>query len=234
MTAATAQDHDDSILAAEYVLRLLGMDQEKAVERRLRDDRALESEVGRWVRYFAPMADEIAPVKPPRRTKDRLMTALFDAPAQNDTLFSLRALVQGVGFAGVAALAVVVAMPYLTPPAVDVTAPQPTYMTEVASEDSALRVLAVYDGTQGALKISRTAGAAVPGRVLELWAIVGDNAPVSLGVLPDEVLTTVALPAELAPALPQLILAISDEPPGGSPTGQPTGAVLAVGAVTEI
>ena len=31
-----------------------------------------------------------------------------------------------------------------------------------------------------------------------------------------------------------LTLAISDEPPGGSPTGQPTGAVLAVGTVTEL
>jgi len=30
------------------------------------------------------------------------------------------------------------------------------------------------------------------------------------------------------------VLAISDEPPGGSPTGAPTGAVLAVGAVTTI
>ena len=38
----------------------------------------------------------------------------------------------------------------------------------------------------------------------------------------------------LGKSIAQLTLAISDEPPGGSPTGQPTGAVLALGAVTEL
>ena len=39
------------------------------------------------------------------------------------------------------------------------------------------------------------------------------------------------LPAQLASGA---ILAISDEPLGGSPTGQPTGDVLAAGALTPV
>ena len=83
--------------------------------------------------------------------------------------------------------------------------------------------------------MNRTAGAAVPGRVLELWLIAGDNPPVSLGVLPEaasaEVQLTPDLVAALAAGTLPINLAISDEPPGGSTTGAPTGAVLAMGPV---
>ena len=232
MTAA-AQDWTDSILAAEYVLRLLGADEERKVERRLRDDRKLEDEVGRWVRYFTPMADEVAPVAVSGRVKKRMMSALFDSPAEVRGAFSLVDFLRGAAFASVAAFGVFLAQDFLRS-GPEIPAAAPTYIGEVASEDSSLRVLAVYDGDSSALKISRTAGAALPGRALELWAIVGDNAPVSLGVLPDGGATTLALPVDLAAALPGAVLAISDEPAGGSPTGQPTGAVLAVGQVQEI
>jgi anti-sigma-K factor RskA len=95
-----------------------------------------------------------------------------------------------------------------------------------------LRVLAVYDGASDRLRITRTAGRPADGRAHELWAIAGDNAPVSLGVMPADGSGAVTLPQGLAPQ--GLVLAISDEPPGGSPTGQPTGAVLAVGEVVSL
>jgi len=41
-----------------------------------------------------------------------------------------------------------------------------------------------------------------------------------------------ALNAEILAAPNGAVLAVSDEPAGGSPTGTPTGAVLAVGAVS--
>lgn len=69
----------------------------------------------------------------------------------------------------------------------------------------------------------------------ELWAIAGDAAPVSLGVVPENGRITLTLPDALRGS-PQsgLVLALSDEPPGGSPTGAPTGDVLAVGEVLDI
>ncbi len=64
----------------------------------------------------------------------------------------------------------------------------------------------------------------------ELWAIApGAKQPRSLGVIPpDGELRLGVLPPELSEGA---TLAISIEPLGGSPTQQPTGPVVFVGAV---
>lgn len=53
--------------------------------------------------------------------------------------------------------------------------------------------------------------------------------------MPENGRITLTLPDALRVS-PQsgLVLALSDEPPGGSPTGAPTGDVLAVGEVLDI
>jgi anti-sigma-K factor RskA len=63
-------------------------------------------------------------------------------------------------------------------------------------------------------------------RVLELWAAAGKNPPRSLGLIAANGATVVQR-AKLPPGTDHL--AVSLEPPGGSPTGAPTGPVLAVG-----
>ena len=68
-----------------------------------------------------------------------------------------------------------------------------------------------------------------------MWLIAdGAGAPVSLGVLPAAQFAELAIPADQIAALAGATLAISDEPLGGSPTGQPTGAILAVGKVNTL
>jgi anti-sigma-K factor RskA len=44
----------------------------------------------------------------------------------------------------------------------------------------------------------------------------------------------VSIPATLRDAIQTATLVVSDEPPGGSSTGQPTGAVLATGKVHSL
>lgn len=61
---------------------------------------------------------------------------------------------------------------------------------------------------------------------LELWLIT-DAGPVSLGLLPTTGSGTMKMPAGIKGD--QLTLAVSLEPVGGSPTGQPTGPVLTSG-----
>lgn len=61
---------------------------------------------------------------------------------------------------------------------------------------------------------------------LELWLIT-DAGPVSLGLLPTTGSGTMKMPAGIKGD--QLMLAVSLEPVGGSPTGQPTGPVLTSG-----
>lgn len=66
-------------------------------------------------------------------------------------------------------------------------------------------------------------------RSLELWAISPGGKPHSLGLLNTQQPTQLALAAKMPDA--GFTLAISLEPHGGSPTGQPTGAVLYSGAM---
>ena len=109
----------------------------------------------------------------------------------------------------------------------------PAYVAEVAAEDGSLVIAAAYDAEAGALFVDRRAGGPREGRALEMWLIAGEAAPVSLGVLPGDAQTALAIPEALRPQLEGGVLAISDEPPGGSPTGAPTGDELAVGEITN-
>ena len=112
---------------------------------------------------------------------------------------------------------------------------QPTVLAaQLVSDTSPLQVLAVVEPVKHEIALRRVSGSANEGRVLELWAILPDQAPVSLGVLPDSETTRILVPAELRSQAAQITLAISDEPVGGSPTGAPTGDVLAAGAMSEL
>jgi anti-sigma-K factor RskA len=65
------------------------------------------------------------------------------------------------------------------------------------------------------------------GHDYELWALPKGGNPVSLGVLPAEGTSTRVLTMIQKAALASSSqLAVSIEPPGGSPTGQPTGEVV--------
>jgi len=67
------------------------------------------------------------------------------------------------------------------------------------------------------------------GHDYELWALPKGRAPVSLGVLPAEGATTRTLTAIQKHALASSSqVAVTIEPRGGSPTGQPTGDVIYV------
>lgn len=218
---------DDGMLAAEYALGLLEDDEARAAAARVLTDAGFAAEVRFWQERLAGLADEIAPAAVSPALKRRLMRRLFGAEERR--WWQAAWLWQGataLSLAAAAFLAVEVARFDRVPT---------LYTAELVSEDGALRVLAVYDSVTGHIRVTRTDGAAAQGRDLELWAIGGDGVPVPVGVLPDdEVRAGYEVPEAVRAALATLTLAISDEPDGGSPTGQPTGAILAVGQVSEI
>ena len=84
------------------------------------------------------------------------------------------------------------------------------------------------------MKVNRIAGAPAIDRDFQLWMIEGTNKLVSLGVLPQHPSGTIALPSQFDLKLGNVLLAIRDEPKGGSTTGQPTGAVLATRKLNAI
>ena len=74
--------------------------------------------------------------------------------------------------------------------------------------------------------------AADPSHAHELWVIPGDGKPRSLGTMGDGKQMHMRLEEALAELMHQgATIAISVEPPGGSPTGAPTGPVIASGTL---
>lgn len=228
MTQYSDHSQDDIALAGEYALHLLDAQSRATFETRLADAPALQALVREWDESFVSWSDEISDVTPRPQVKSAIDARLFGAETSK---FSWRAVfgtrVAYLGFAAVAALAIFVGPMVFNP------ASGPQYVAEIAGEDRALVVVAAFDPTLAELSITRTSGAAASGRSLELWLIAeGADAPVSLGVMPSTEIATLSVPEELRALMAGGTLAISDEPLGGSPTGAPTGAVLAAGQIT--
>lgn len=232
MTDARDSDGDDVARAGEYALHLMDAQERRAFERRLASEPALRALVREWDEGLVPLADAVAEETPPKRLKGRIEVALFDADASGATASGAagrgRSWRWPAFLGGALAAAVLAAVVVLqAPPLPD----GPLLTAEIAAEDRSFLFLARLDAA-GALEVERLEGAPPEGRTHELWLIAeGAEGPVSLGLIPEEGLARIALPERLAAALPGATLAVSDEPAGGSPTGQPTGPVLALGRV---
>ena len=221
------QREDDQALAAEYALGLLDRSEARAFEARMAAEPALRATYVIWAEDLARLTDNIAPVEPPQKVYAALDQRMFGTQKQGflQWIGLIPSLIGGLIAATLVYL--VTSFGLLTTP------PGPQLTAEITATDQSLVVLAAFDLETGTLIVQRTAGAAVPGRVLELWLIAGDNPPVSLGVLPDAAQATVPLSAAIIARLEGGTLAISDEPVGGSTTGAPTGSVLAIGPVIQ-
>lgn len=226
---STDEDHGNDIaLAGEYVLHLLDGTEREAFERRMSDEPALRDLVRDWDEHFVQLTDSVAPVAPTKHVKARIQKSLFpDAATTRSRIWSWLA-------GGVVAAGVVFGAFLLVPVLIQGDDPAPTLTASVAAEDGSLVVAANFIAETSTLELSRKTGGAPAGRVLELWLITDDaDAPTSLGVLSEDPEARIEVPPTLAQQLADAVLAISDEPPGGSPTGVPTGAVLAVGKITD-
>ena len=72
-------------------------------------------------------------------------------------------------------------------------------------------------------------------KAMELWLIPSGEKPHSLGLIDPSRPVTITVPKDLlAKVNSEAILAVSLEPPGGSPTGQPTGPVIANGKLAAL
>ncbi|MGA1798149.1 anti-sigma factor [Sphingomonas sp. 4RDLI-65] len=111
--------------------------------------------------------------------------------------------------------------------------PRPTSVLVAMLGDAKSPVAAVYDPANGALRVA--AGPGVPNaRVAELWVIGGDGVPHSLGLLSGRPTVLAPKGVDRGRIAPGATLAISVEPLGGSPTGLPTGPVVATGVVARV
>lgn len=230
MTDITDTPQDDDIVAAELVLGLAAQEDVSAGRRRIATDTAFAQRVIFWQERFTAMTDDIDPVKPPARLKKKLMATVF--PKSRVSVLQRVWLWQGISTAALLLAG------YLGVQLLEInTRPdaRPTVLAaQLVSETGPLRVLAVVEPVSHEIALRRVSGETIPNRVFELWAILPGQAPISLGVLPDGETARILVPEALRSQAAQITLAISDEPIGGSPTGAPTGDVVAAGAMTEL
>lgn len=222
-----AEREEDRMLAAEYALGLLTSDADRAFEARLAGDPDLRANYAIWADDFASLLADLPPMAPPPSVKAAITATLF--PEERQSIWRRLGLFPALAGALVAALIVLVATNWGVLGTFD-----PTLVAEIAAEDQSLVVQASFVAETGVMQVAVAVGAALPGRVLELWLIAGDAAPVSLGLITAGQVTEITLPAAQIAVRAGAVLAISDEPPGGSTTGAPTGAVLAVGPVVDV
>ena len=244
MNTASQDSGGDEVLAAEYVMHLLKPDDRHAAEERLAIDGGFRALVAEWTEDLVGLADEVAPVPPPDRVRDGLLAATGPAPAttaarpakaRSGRGFSLGRLFGG-GVGGAAALGLAVVLLAVALPQVEPPYSGPFFQGELGAEAGLLRVSAFVDPRDHTITLERVAGTAPQaGRDRELWVIAdGQPGPISLGLLAREGPTRIVVPDAVAPLVKSGTLAISDEPEGGSPTGAPTGDILATGSVTEV
>jgi anti-sigma-K factor RskA len=234
MSSAKGMDERDEMLAAEYALGTLPHAERVAFEKRLLDDRELRARVAQWDGHLTPLADAVEPVEPPAAVFDRLEAQLFAPAAPVSGWWNSLGIWRGLAVASLAGLLVLGAL-YADIARKAEPEQQAAYVAQVAGEDSDVRLVALYDAGSAMLRLNRTDGEPAENRDFELWLIPEGQLPISLGVLPPSATSAVTVPDALRPLFTETaILAISDEPAGGSPTGQATGAVLATGPVTKI
>lgn len=231
MTSSDQNSRDprrDEVIAGEYVLGVLSAEERRKVEDRLRRDRAFAAVVNRWEENLLTINEELGMSAPGAqayvssgRSGPRTPVDGADPRGLRKTL----AFWRSIALAALAALVLVAASDlFTTPPAG--RAP----IAELAGDDSPINLVAYYDPTGGVLSLSPAPTRRDRAKSLQLWLVEDGVPPISLGVLPASGEGTVVIPDNRRARLARgATLAISVEPPGGSPTGSQTGPVIAAG-----
>lgn len=222
----------DDIVAAEYVLGVLSLEDRRAVERRMVEDGPFSRLVAHWQLHFDGMNDEFETATPPPHMKALIDQRLFGASSSTRAPFwSNLVFWRGLAFAALALAVIGFGRDFLRRPVV----PGTQLVASMAADNSPIHTIAVFDEGSRKLKISFVSGALPPDRSLELWLIAGNDAPASLGLIQSPQVTDFIVDRPLADKLREgATLAISVEPVGGSPNKAPTGAIVAAGKVSGI
>lgn len=237
-----SDDHGEPVggnaLVAEFVLGLLDSAEHQRVGRLIEADPALRAERQFWETRFAALDHNFEDVAVPPHIIKAIEARAFGNAAKPRSLSNLwdnllvwRGLAAGAMAVAVVAVGFNIAGPGPSSPAALAT----QLVAALELEGSSVKFVALYDSATGSVRLTALSGEAVPDRDFELWAIQGGHNPVSMGVIPVQARSQVTLgPDVLKGWGAGSVLAITLEPKGGSPTGNPTGPVVAKGAVTQI
>ena len=217
-------------LAAEYVLGTLPSRARRRFERLMAEDPALAGVVAAWADRLVPIDTATSAEQPPSRVwraiETRIAAGAAPFPPEPHRFGSL-AFWRGLAVAACAAAAgliiYITGFPRPGPLA-------PTVVAVLADQSGEPSWIAIAGPRRGEVSVSAIRSQSEDARhAFELWGISGGT-PHPLGLLPRQSGNAATIRADQLPP-PGELLAVSLEPPDGSPTGLPTGPVLSKGKV---
>ncbi|MBB4567475.1 anti-sigma factor [Rhizobium leucaenae] len=220
----------DEVLAGEYVLGVLSLEDRQKVERRMRSDRQFAAIVSRWEQNLSGFNDDYDMVAPAASVFPKIERRIFGEAAFGAHLWNSLLLWRSIAFGSLFIAAGVLV--FTVTNTVSKPVPGRQLTASLAGQNSVINLLADYDIASGRLKVTPVAAGQPQEKSLELWLIRGSEPAEALGVLPQTGEGEIVLPQEIHGKLTEgAIIAVSVEPFGGSPTGKPTGDVIASGTI---
>jgi anti-sigma-K factor RskA len=245
MSDDIATDDAPDMAAAALALGLLEGEERAHALRRVLAEHGFAQEVERWRAHLAQLFDLWPAMDAPPGVLERVERTI-DGPeavtavpvaAKRSLFWPVAAGLSSV--AAAAMLVVIVMRPAPVPgpspqPAPVAAARAPILLASIDRGKAGAPVTAVYDPNSAALRLT-AASLVEADRSAELWVIAGDGVPHSLGLLKTSGASSIAVGRDNRARLaPGAVLAVSIEPIGGSPTGLPTGPVVAKGALAPV
>lgn len=225
----------DQLLASEYALGVLDNADMIAAGKRYDNDLLFRQEVDLWHNRLTPMLDDVETMSPGAQVWEKIEAIKFgqsvgaDEKAESGGLW--HSLIFWRGFSIISAMTAAIALGVLLLPGKN-TLPDDgqSLVASLTPTGKAPAFMARFDRNAGALNIRYSQNEYTETKAAELWLIPKDGQPHSLGLLDKRGQADIIINAgERLIFAEGGILAVSLEPPGGSPTGQPTGPVIASG-----
>lgn len=218
---------DDDILAAEHALGLAD------AGARADSDAEFAAAVEAWRERFSPWLGGDREVPPELWGRIERALPANDDPARPWRFATVAASAVAALLLGVAVLRPDAPGP-VPAPQVAARQPAPMMVASLMPKEGAGVVTVTYDARDGRMLVNPVRMDA-KGKAAELWVIPADGKPRSLGVVPDKAAATMLLAEERRAMMAGgVTLAVSLEPAGGSPTGQPTGPVVMTGILSRV
>ncbi|GJD63822.1 anti-sigma factor [Methylobacterium frigidaeris] len=227
----SAPDETD-LRAAEYVLGTLSAAERETYRSERTTSPALQAAERAWEARLAPLAGAVPEVAPPPDAWEGIAARLPNGalPRPAAPVVDLRPALRRWRRAALAAGAVAAGLALFI--AVDRLAPRGEagrYLAVVNRGGELPALVVRVDPRAGTVQVRALATEAPRDRSLELWVVPASGAPRSLGLVRDEAGTRLSLPPGDRTLLDGARLAVSVEPPGGSPSGVPTGPMVYTG-----
>ncbi|MES2579263.1 MAG: anti-sigma factor [Pseudomonadota bacterium] len=220
------------MLSVEYILGTLKGAARIRFEQLLKQRADWSQTFNWWESHIHLLADTVPAVKPPNKVWKNIEARLFNKNATQSNAWWKSFAFLSTALAASLATILVLQSPKpadeITPAAIALLS------TEKAQHGWLLSEKKNANNEVEMEAISLASLETKPDNAFELWLLPADKSkPISLGLLPQQGVAKMKIPAQLIPLMAPGSLAVSLEPVGGSPTGQPTGAVLYQGKLAK-